>query len=700
MRGQALILTAIVLAVAIMVIAVLFRMFTMTPAFVYQRSIYYSFKYSPQVIAQQVSQVIQETVLTYARNYSDFLEKQGVLLYLHALTQVPTQYSLADLLATQLRITVESIYTPIGLLVPVTPINPIISASTGFYGALNVPRIKYIYANGQGSSIAIKVNQTYNMPTLGIQHLTIGQDLNLTATTVKPEPNTCNGNLNIATYQAITTCTFNFNTKSNPFNYTCTGPGTYSKGDTKKLWAYNSTNGKNMYVFIIPLDEVDANAGFTISAVFKPQGNNAKANVTVAVLSSSPSANVNLSSIHSTTNITVVVKPSASPYKIINNNPGANVTYFVNNQFNNSFNTVLPGFNLVTNTIFGNNAYIYSGSGSWAYLVNQSANVVNVTIKLFNNYTVSRNTYVAVSYNGHPAVGASLNGISVTPLIGVTDIPLEYSICNITDNAAIFNVSMPWPPKGYPNTQYLLTINYSGIQLILNPWSPSNLYKMGINLTPIIIPNDDSSTSLVTYNAYILNETSGSLIDVNYFANIGIPTLYTVYNDNYTTQVENQVNGYQTIYEIEGSVRPFPWMNIFNEINNSYPLHKISIFTFNEILINLGTGYTAIAQVIPPRQTNITGFGNTTRYPYGLYNWITELHYFPNQTLPYTYFNYTLLNCHYIPFPYFIYNNSYNSFLYFIYNSTWNPPLRYIGTTNPYYFNLYYFNPYYLHSCQ
>ena len=513
------------------------------------------------------------------------------------------------------------------------------------------------------------------MPTLGIQHLTIGQDLNLTATTVKPGPNTCNGNLNIATYQAITTCTFNFN----PFTYTCTGPGTYSTGETEKLWAYNSAYGENMYVFIIPLDEVDANAGFTISAVFKPQGNNAQANV--AVLSSSPSANVNLFPISSTTNITVVVKPSVFPYKIINNNPKATVTYIVNNQIKKSFNTVLPGFNLVTNTIFGNNAYIYSGSGSWAYLVFQNAKVVSVTIKLFNDYTVSRNTYVAVSYNGHPAVGASLNGISVTPLIGVTDIPLEYSICNITDNAAIFNVSMPWPPKGYPNTQYLLTINYSGIKLMLNPWSPSNLYKMGINLTPIIIPNNDSSTSLVTYNAYILNETSGSLIDVNYFANIGIPTLYTVYNDNYTTQVKNQVNE----YEIEGPIIPFPWMNIFNEINNSYPLHKISIFTFNEILINLGTGYTAIAQVIPPQQTSITGFGSN--YPYGLYNWITERQYFPNQTLPYTYFNYTLLNCQT--------NNYYNSFLYFIYNSTWNPPLRYIGTTNPYYFN-----PYYLHSCQ
>ncbi|MFP3314283.1 MAG: hypothetical protein RXO28_07210 [Thermocladium sp.] len=671
MRGQALILTAIVLAVAIMVIAVLFRMFTMTPAFVYQRSIYYSFKYSPQVIAQQVSQVIQETVLTYARNYSDFLEKQGILLYLHALTQVPTQYSLANLLATQLRITVESIYTPIGLLVPVTPINPIISASTGFYGALNVPGIKYIYANGQGSSIAIKVNQTYDMPTLGIQHLTIGQDLNLTATTVKPGPNTCNGNLNIATYQAITTCTFNFNTESNPFTYTCTGPGTYSTGDTKKLWAYNSAYGENMYVFIIPLDEVDANAGFSISAIFEPKGSNAQANV--IVLSSSPNPNVNLLQITEPTTITVVVKPSASPYKIINNNPGANIEYFVNNENIGTYNYVLPGFNLVTNTIFGNNAYIFSGSGSWAYLVYQNAKVVSVTIKLFNNYTVSRNTYVAVSYNGHPAVGASLNGISVTPLIGVTDIPLEYSICNITDNAAIFNVSMPWPPKGYPNTQYLLTINYSGIKLMLNPWSPSNLFKMGINPTPIIIPNNDSSTSLVTYNAYILNETSGSLIDVNYFANIGIPTLYTVYNDNYTTQV----NEYQTIYAIEGPIIPFPWMNIFNEINNNYPLDKISIFTFNEILINLGTGYTAIAQVIPPRQTQITGFGNTNNYPTGLYNWITERQYFPNQTLPYTYFYYTLLNCET--------NNYYNSFLYFIYNSMWNSPLRYIGTTNPYY---------------
>ncbi len=81
------------------------------------------------------------------------------------------------------------------------------------------------------------------------------------------------------------------------------------------------------------------------------------------------------------------------------------------------------------------------------------------------------------------------------------------------------------------------------------------------------------------------------------------------------------------------------------KVNNTFPMHVMSIFTFNETLYNLATGYTVISQVVPPGQTQITGYGNTANYPSGLYNWVTEYEHFPNQTLPYAYFNYTILNC-------------------------------------------------------
>jgi hypothetical protein len=314
--------------------------------------------------------------------------------------------------------------------------------------------------------------------------------------------------------------------------------------------------------------------------------------------------------------------------------------------------------------------------GSWVAIILQNATVINASIKLYNNYTLPKNVLVAVSYNNAPALGASIIGLNVTPTLGYSEISLKYTVYNITSNAVIFNVNMPLnntaPPNGYPNTQYLLLINYSNIRLILNPWSPAALSAMGIN-SSFATPSGYSATSLIPYEAYIYNQTSGSLIEVTYFINTGVPTALTIYGGGTGLYITNIING-QT-YAALGTVEPLPWMNIF-KVNNAYPMGVLSILTFNESIYNLAPGYAVIGQIIPLSEMKITGFGEGN-YPSALYNWITEYEHFPNQTLPYAYVYPTIMNCQYPP-----YENSYisyeNSYIYFAYN---NGQLLYYGYT-------------------
>jgi hypothetical protein len=322
--------------------------------------------------------------------------------------------------------------------------------------------------------------------------------------------------------------------------------------------------------------------------------------------------------------------------------------------------------------------------GSWAAIILQNAAVINASIKLYNNYTLPRNVLVAVSYNNAPALGASIIGLNATPTLGYSETSLNYTVYNITSNAVVFNVNMPWPPNGYPNTQYLLLINYSNIRLILNPWSPTALSAMGIN-SSFATPSSYSATSLIPYMAFIYNQTSGSLIEVTYFINTGVPTALTIYGGStglYITNIYYNNYYYVKVYVVLGTVEPLPWMNIF-KVNNAYPMGVLSILTFNESIYNLAPGYTVIGQIIPPKESEITGFGNTNNYPSALYNWITEYEHFPNQTLPYAYVYPTIMNCQY-QYNGYTYENSY---IYFNYT---NGQLLYHGYTQlqqyyPYY---------------
>jgi hypothetical protein len=189
---------------------------------------------------------------------------------------------------------------------------------------------------------------------------------------------------------------------------------------------------------------------------------------------------------------------------------------------------------------------------------------------------------------------------------------------------------------------------------------------MGIN-SGFATPSGYSATSLIPYMAYIYNQTSGSLIEVTYFINTGVPTALTIYGGGTGLYITNIIN--EQTYAALGTVEPLPWMNIF-KVNNAYPMGVLSILTFNESIYNLAPGYAVIGQIIPPSESSITGFGNTYNYPYALYNWITEYEHFPNQTLPYAYVYPTIMNCQYQSYE--------NSYIYFAYS---NGQLLYYGYT-------------------
>jgi len=711
-KGQGLLITAMVIVIAVLVLAILYRVFTMTPAYVYQRSIYYAFKENPQIVVQQLDEEIQAIVATYAINYSNSLINEGLYLYLHALTQSPVSYSLASVIGAQINILVNSIYVPTGIAIPTTKPKPHVSITTGFYGALKIKGIKYVYGAGNESSIVVTVGNTYNMPTLGIQNLTLRNGVSLTAWIVPPQnPSTLN-----PTITTETRCIFNFTQD----NYTCTGPATYTTGNASYLWApyyqgdiyWASGTGwvaggqTASLAFAIPIDELAANAGFNISATFNvtsqqsytvgiqfltpwptQQFNNPQGYSVVITPSSvelyygsqsQPLECLSQSNgVVNLINLTVYVQPTEQItwQNIKNNEPQANLYVYINGSQCGTPTTInLPGLFYVSSTVFGNSAYMLSGQGpngqpllgSWVAIILQNAAVINASIKLYNNYALPRNVLVAVSYNNAPALGASIIGLNVTPTLGYSETSLKYTVYNITSNTVVFNVAMTWPPKGYPNTQYLLLISYSNIKLILNPWSPAALSAMGIN-SGFVTPSGYSATSLIPYMAYIYNQTSGSLIEVTYFINTGVPPALTIYGGSTGLYITNIING--QVYAALGTVEPLPWMNIF-KVNNAYPMGVLSILTFNESIYNLAPGYAVIGQIIPPSESSITGFGNTYNYPSALYNWITEYEHFPNQTLPYAYVYPTIMNCQYQSYE--------NSYIYFAYN---NGQLLYYGYT-------------------
>lgn len=669
--GQALILIVIILAVAVLTLSILFRVFAMTPAYIYQRSIYYVFKYNPTLVAQGLVMDMNTALMAFARNFSWYMVNRGINLYLYSLVGVtPVHTSIIQLLRQEFNVIVGTVYVPTGLAVPVGGGSVQFSYVTNYYGALGTG-LRYIYSGGGYALIFVNVTNIYNMPTLGVYNLTLSTYLNLTASLVKPGPSTCSGGLTLINYTVTYRCLFNFTTNT----YTCMGPGFSISGVANNLWApsytqYSNnilsytpnvgwvTSGNNVseLLLVYPIDELNGPSGFKISALFTV---NSLSNLIMGVnfLAQYPTSggstgytylvtpsgvyfdgnlitsNVKVSA-NSLENLTIYVVPN-TPYSVFDSSPTATVYLYLNGSQVYSSTINLPAWHYVYSSAFGNYAYMLSGQpnlGSWVIILFRGAALKASSFKLYATYQLPTSIYLMVSLNGGPVVGVNLGLSIVKPGLGVTSVPVgklfNYTVCNVTNSGIVFNVNLPNPNAlgGYPYYQYLINISYSGINLLVNPWAPSSLKYYGLQAVNLV-PGGYSATSMGPYWLILYNSTSNTLTYLFPLWNGGSPTLLLDYLGIYVTAYINGIAYYYT-----GPVTVPSTINPLGTLTANY-----TMYTYSELLIHEPTGYVMIGEVskLPPSAPN----------PVTYTNYIWEFQRFPNQTLPYTYFTYTVMDC-------------------------------------------------------
>ncbi|MGC9152114.1 MAG: hypothetical protein ACP5GY_00090 [Vulcanisaeta sp.] len=677
-KGQGLLIIAMIVVIAALVLAMLYRVFIMTPAYVYQRSIYFVFKYNPQLVVQGLTMDMNTALYSFARNYSQFLLNYGIAIQLPILQGGGfAPLSLIEILSEYYSTITNVVYEPTGLAISTGNGGYSVNLNTGYYGAMSL--LNYVYSANNYTEFYVGMNNTYDMPIIGIQNLTLSNTINLTAQIVKPSSSTCLGNIHTTKYLLTTKCIFNFATNS----YTCINPAYTITGQTMSLWApyYNalvsnrislSNNGlsdsnskyADPIILLYPIDAVDANYGFKISAVFNPSSasnfliginflaqyptiksvssNNPSNYATGYWVSIYPSGNnyyyafggpgvsTTSNSIkrsiwngNGPVNITIIVNCNGICNPFLN--PTAAASIYINNNLIGTISTVyLPQWYIITSSTFGNNAYIMSNGnpiGSWVIIMLQSATVINASIRLTNAYTLPTNVYVAVSMNGQPALGTQLSILAVSQSSQPSILPAQYIVCNITNNAMIYNVTMP-QPTGYPLNQYLLLINYSGIMTLINPWSPKSLNYLG--LWPLLIANS-SATAMAAYLIGLYNPTGNSIYEIPYIANYGIPTLMLFYNGTDIT-IYNYYDALTPVLPSSITIQP-TMDSIFR------------IYTLKELLIHLPSGYTPLNYTIPQSIINNVGLPIDSAW---------EFYYSPSQThesLPITFAPTTILNC-------------------------------------------------------
>ena len=681
-RGQGLLIIAMMVVVAVLVLAMLYRIFIMTPAYVYQRSIYFVFKYNPQLVVQGLTMYMNTALYSFTRNYSQFLLNYGIIIQLPVLQGGGfAPLSLIEILSEYYNMVTNVVYEPTGLAISVGNGGYFTNLNTGYYGAISL--LNYVYSANNYTELYVGMNNTYNMPIIGIQDLTLNNVVNLTAQIVKPSSSTCIGNIHTTTYLLTTKCTFNFITNT----YICTNPAYTVGGQAMNLWApyYNAlvnnrislgSNGlvddnekyADPVVFLYPIDAVDADYGFKLSAVFNPLstsnfliGINFLAQYPSVTRQLSPSSKnpsnyqtgywvsvylsgnnyyyeiggpgpsvvsqgqikSNIWNGNGPVNITIIVSCNnvCNPFL----SPSGTASIYINNNLIGSISNVqLPSWYIITSATFGNNAYIMSSGnpiGPWVIIMLQNAALINATTRLTNAYTLPTNVYIAVSMNDQPAPGTQLSILTVSQSNAPSITPAQYLVCNITSNAMIFNVTMP-QPIGYPLNQYLLLINYSGVTTLINPWSPKSLNYLG--LQPILIANK-SATAMVAYLIGLYNPVSNSIYEIPYVANYGIPTLMLFYNGTDMAIY----NYYETLTPVSQSQ-----ITIQPTVNATF-----KIYTLRELLIHLPSGYTPLNYTIPQNVISSVGLPISSAW---------EFYYSPSQThetLPITFAPTTILNC-------------------------------------------------------
>lgn len=667
--GQGLLIVAMIVVVAALVLAMLYRVFIMTPAYVYQRSIYFVFKYNPQLVVQGLAMQMNTALLSFTRNYSQFLLNYGVAVQLPALQGGNlAPISLASILGEYYNTIINTVYTPTGLAIQTGNGYYTANLNTNYYGALSL--LNYVYANNRKTTLYVMMNSTYDMPIIGIQNLNLQNTFNLTASIVKPTTSTCIGNTHTMNYLISTKCIFNFTSNT----YTCINPAFTATGQAMNLWApyYNalargritvSSNGitdtNNKYadpvMFLYPVDPTSANYGFKVSAVFYiSPGSNFLVGInflaqypTVKGVSSSNPNNY-------TTGYWVSVYPSGNKYNYTYGGPGptppknertisngiwsgppnplnitvmvqcstvcnpfnsstGNATIYINGASVGSMNVVMPQWTQTYSSTFIMGGSVKNPVGPWIIVMLQNATVISASVRVTNMYVLPTNVYVAVSLNSQPALGVTLNILKATMSNGTKPLSAQYNVCNITSNAIIFNVTLP-QPVGYPYNQYLILLNYSNVLTVLNPLSPATLNYLGLSASNI--------TAMAAYVLNFYNNNTNVLYVVPYIANTGIPMLLLFYNNSDTLRYNN----------ITVLLTPVNVASTLSIIPTKYA--TLSIYTAKELLVHIVTGYTPL---------NYTVKNGACLANYSLvFNYSLNQFHIP---LQFTYTPTTILNC-------------------------------------------------------
>lgn len=682
-KGQGLLIIAMIIMVAVLVLAMLYRIFIMTPAYIYERSVYFIFKYNPQIVIQGLSMSLSTALMSFAVNYSNYLLNYGIALQLPTIQGANlAPQSLMAVINEEYNQLTQMLYTPTGLAVPVSQGSYVINPQeTNYYGALSL--LNYVYSASPYSTLYVALNNTYDMPIIGIHNLTLSNGINLTAYVVSPSTSTCSGNVYTYSVNTEIKCLFSFTANT----YTCTNGVLTSTGAAMSLWAPSYTalqknrivinsngivdsNSKyaDPVLFLVPVDEAWANNGIKISFLFAisnpsnflfsvnflaqypttgivgankpgnyltgywvsiyPSGNKYYIGFGIgsSTITSQSISNLNT---NGNNNLTIYITCPQSGCNPFTQNPTAQISIYLNPNPNNpkpvisGYTIYLPYWSLIYSSLFQDYAYIFGnnyqgyGIGSWLIMMLQNTDVSSASIKLYSTYTLPSNVYISVSVNNQPALSAypillTENGQSVS----MSEVP--YNVCNITSNAIIFNVTLPYP-NGYPYTQYLLLLNYSNIINALNPYSPQTLTLLGLQTTPY------NATAMVSYVVGIYSSSSSTYNELVYVMNNGIPTLMLFYN---STDVA-LYNGYVTLDSVSTSA-----VNIL-----PHPSSTLLIYTLRELLIHLPSGYTALTYTTP--QSVIQLLGPPINYPAEFYYTPSSTH----ETLPMTYANYTIVNC-------------------------------------------------------
>jgi hypothetical protein len=681
-----------IVVVAALVLAMLYRVFIMTPAYVYQRSIYFVFKYNPQLVVQGLAMQMNTALLSFTRNYSQFLLNYGIAVQLPALQGGNlAPISLASILGEYYNTIINTVYTPTGLAIQASNGYYTANLNTNYYGALSL--LNYVYANNRKTTLYVMMNSTYDMPIIGIQNLNLQNTFNLTASIVKPTTSTCIGNTHTMNYLISTKCIFNFASNT----YTCTNPAFTATGQAMNLWApyYNAlvnnritignsgiTDTNNNYadpvMLLYPIDPTSANYGFKVSAVFYISSSS---NFLVGInfLAQYPTVkSVNSSNPNNyATGYWVNVYPSGNKYYYSYGGPGSifspknetgtiknsiwsgppnplnitvvvqcstvcspftsstgTATIYINGASVGSMTVVMPQWTQTYSSYFNNYAYIMGGSvknpvGPWIIVMLQNAAVISASVRVTNMYVLPTNVYVAVSLNNQPALGVTLNILNITTSNGVNLLPAQYNVCNITNNAIILNVTLP-QPTGYPYNQYLILLNYSNVLTVLNPFSPAALNYLSSTARASNI------TAMAAYVLNFYNNNTNVLYVVPYIANTGIPTLLLFYNNSDTLRYNNTEYNNITVL-----LTPVNVASTLSIIPTKYA--TLSIYTAKELLVHIVTGYTPLNYTVK-NGACLANYSLVFNYSLNQFHIPLQFTYTPTTILNYnsTYVNYGL----------------------------------------------------------